>query len=76
MIKCCEYNDIKYQLDAIDGGGTDSGVINRSNYGVRAVKISVATRYVHGPNTVVNIKEVEASIELLTNYVNSEFMFQ
>lgn len=76
MIKCCEENKIKYQLDVIDGGGTDAGAINRSNYGVRSSGISVATRYVHGPNAVVNMKDVEASIELLSNYVNSEFIFE
>jgi endoglucanase len=73
MVKCCEENSIKYQLDVIDMGGTDAGAINRSNYGVKSSGISVATRYVHGPNAFVNMKDVEASIELLSKYVNREF---
>lgn len=73
MVKCCEENSIKYQLDVIDMGGTDAGAINRSNYGVKSSGISVATRYVHGPNALVNMKDVEASIELLSKYVNREF---
>lgn len=76
MVKCCEENNIKYQLDVIDGGGTDAGAINRSNFGVRAAGISVATRYVHGPNCFVNMKDTEASIELLSKYVNREFIFE
>ncbi|MEG0773963.1 M42 family metallopeptidase [Clostridium sp.] len=75
MVKCCEENNIKYQLDVIDGGGTDAGAINRSNFGVRAAGISVATRYVHGPNCFVNMNDTLASIELLSKYVNREFEF-
>lgn len=76
MVKCCEENTIKYQLDVIDGGGTDAGAINRSNFGVRATGISVATRYVHGPNCFVNMKDTEASIDLLSKYVNRVFDFE
>jgi putative aminopeptidase FrvX len=75
MVKTCEENDIKYQLDVIDGGGTDAGAINRSNFGVRSAGISVATRYVHGPNCFVNMKDTEASIDLLSKYVNRVFDF-
>lgn len=76
MIKCAEENSIKYQRDIIDAGGTDAGAINRSHYGVRSAGISVATRYVHGPNCFVNMKDTEASIELLSKYVNREFKFE
>ena len=76
MIKCAEENNIKYQRDIIDMGGTDAGAINRSHYGVRSAGISVATRYVHGPNCFVNMKDTEASIELLSKYVNREFKFE
>jgi endoglucanase len=76
MVKCCDTNNIKYQLDVIDMGGTDAGAINRSNFGVRAAGISVATRYTHGPNCVVNMKDTEASIELLSKFVNVELHFE
>ncbi len=76
MVKCCEENNIKHQLDVITGGGTDAGAINKSNFGVRAAGISVATRYVHGPNCFVNMKDTEASIELLSKYVNRVFDFE
>ena len=75
MVKCCKENEIKYQLDVIDGGGTDAGAINRSNFGVRCAGISVATRYVHGPNAVVNMDDVDASIQLLVRYINNSFTF-
>ena len=58
MISCSEENEIKYQRDVIDGGGTDAGAINRSNYGVKATGISVPMRYVHGPNGFVNMVDL------------------
>jgi endoglucanase len=76
MVKCCEENSIKYQRDVIDGGGTDAGAINRSNFGVRSTGISVATRYVHGPNALVSMDDVNASIELLSKFVNRKFEFE
>ncbi len=75
MVNCAKENNIKYQLDVIDGGGTDAGAINKSNFGVRATGISVATRYVHGPNALLSMDDTNASIDLLVNYVNREFNF-
>jgi putative aminopeptidase FrvX len=75
MISCAKENNIKYQLDVIDGGGTDAGAINKSNFGVRASGISVATRYVHGPNALISMDDTNASIELLAKYVDREFNF-
>jgi endoglucanase len=40
MVKCCEENSIKHQMDVIYVGGTDASSINTSNIGVRAGGIS------------------------------------
>lgn len=76
MVKCCEENNIKYQYDVIAKGGTDASSINLSNYGVRASGISIVTRYPHGPNSMLNMGDVEASIKLLSKYVNRKFEFE
>ncbi|MGB7605750.1 MAG: M42 family metallopeptidase [Lutisporaceae bacterium] len=76
MVKCCEENSIKYQYDVIDKGGTDASSINLSNYGVRTAGITFATRYPHGPNSMVNMKDVEACIQLLSKYVDRSFDFE
>lgn len=76
MVKCCEESSIKYQYDVIDKGGTDASSINQSNSGVRSAGITFATRYPHGPNSVVNMKDIEASIQLLSKYVNRSFDFE
>ncbi len=76
LISCAKDNNIKYQLDVIDGGGTDAGAINKSNFGVRATGLSVATRYVHGPNALINMDDTNACVDLLALYVNREFNFE
>ncbi|MDF2891776.1 MAG: family peptidase [Clostridia bacterium] len=76
MVQCCEENAIKYQYDVIDKGGTDASSINQSNLGVRTAGITVATRYPHGPNSMVNMLDVEASIQLLCKYVDRSFIFE
>jgi putative aminopeptidase FrvX len=76
MIKCCEENNIKHQLDVIYVGGTDASSMNTSNFGVRVAGISVVTRYPHGPNSLISMKDVDASIELIIKYVNREFVFE
>lgn len=72
MVKCCEKNNIKYQMDVIYVGGTDASSMNMSNYGVKVGAVSVVTRYPHGPNSLVSMKDVEASVELISKYVEGE----
>ena len=71
MIACAEKNHIKYQLDVLSHGGTDAGAINKSNQGVKAAGISIATRYGHSPNSIINLDDVENCIELLKDYVET-----
>lgn len=72
MIQCAKDNEIAYQLDSLAAGGTDAGGINRSNAGVKAVGISIPTRYCHAPNSIVNLDDVDACIALLKAYTESE----
>jgi len=76
MVKCCEENNIKYQYDVIDRGGCDSSSINQSNFGVKTAGISITMRYPHGPNSMANMSDVEASIQLLTKFVDRSFKFE
>lgn len=76
MIECCKEHDIKYQLDVIDKGGTDASSINKAYYGIRTAGVSTVLRYPHGPNAIANMKDIEASIALLSNYVNRSFEFE
>lgn len=69
MVECAKKNSIKYQMDVLANGGTDAGAINRSGRGVKAVGISIPTRYGHTPSSIINLDDVDACIQLLTNYI-------
>lgn len=65
MIACCEENNIKYQREVIDKGGTDASSMNLSGTGVRAGGIVVVTRYPHSQSAVASKKDIEAGVELI-----------
>lgn len=75
MFKICREKDIHYQKEVIYVGGTDASSMNLSGYGVKAGAVSVVTRYTHGPNAIVNFNDIEASIRLLSQVVNTRFPF-
>ena len=72
MITCAKENGIAYQLDALMGGGTDAGAINKSNHGVKVLGISIPTRYGHTPNSIINLDDIESCIQLLTAYTERQ----
>ena len=65
MIETAKENNIPYQLEILEGGGTDSGAIHLTKSGVPSGVISVPCRYVHSPSEMVSVKDVKSSIELL-----------
>lgn len=75
MVDCAKENSIKYQLDALAGGGTDAGAINKSGSGVKALGISIPTRYGHSPNGIVSMDDVNACVDLLWKFVDREFTY-
>lgn len=68
MIDCAKEKKIAYQLDSLPAGGTDAGAINKSNAGVKALGISIATRYGHSPSSIINLDDVDACINLLSEF--------
>lgn len=65
MIETAKENNIPYQLEILEGGGTDSGAIHLTKSGVPSGVISLPSRYVHSPSEMVSVKDVESAIELL-----------
>ncbi|MCD6322627.1 MAG: M20/M25/M40 family metallo-hydrolase [Clostridiales bacterium] len=72
MVDISKKNKIKYQMDILPSGGTDAGAMNISNHGVRSGGISIPTRNGHGPNGMVDMKDVDACIKLLAEFAMTE----
>jgi putative aminopeptidase FrvX len=66
----CVEKNIPFTHDSLVAGGTDSGAINKSFDGVINMTLSLPCRYFHSHNSVVNLKDYNACVELLTEFVS------
>jgi len=64
MEKCAKDNNIKYQLDILDMGGTDAGPMHLHGKGVPTGVLSIPTRYVHSMNEMARISDIQDCIDL------------
>ena len=64
-------NDIKYQLEVSDGGTTDGTAIHLTKEGIPTGVLSVPTRYIHTPVSVCSFKDIENTINLIVEAINS-----
>jgi len=65
MVSTAEREGIRYQLEVLPFGGTDARAIQGSRAGVPAGCISIPCRYVHTPSEMVDMGDVETSVDLL-----------
>lgn len=73
MIDVCEKNNIKYQLEVLEVGGTDSGAIQLSGSGVPSGCISIPTRYIHSPSEMINKEDLKCVVELTAKMIEAGF---
>jgi len=55
---------------------SDASSMNISYYDVRTAGITVVSRYPHGPNSMVNMADVDAAVQLLSKYADRSFSFE
>ena len=65
-------NNIKYQLEIMNDGGTDAGAISLSGSGVKTGGISIPTRYIHSPSEMINKNDLNSAIDLLCLFLEAE----
>lgn len=65
LVDLAEEKQIPYQLEVLEAGGTDAGAIHVTRDGVRSGAISIPTRYVHSPSEMVDIRDIEACVDLV-----------
>lgn len=69
MVDCAKRNDIAYQLEVLEAGGTDTHSMQLAASGCHAGCISIPTRYIHSPVETVDMGDVEACEKLLSALV-------
>lgn len=60
---------IPYQIRQPGGGGTNAGSIISARSGVPAISVSVPTRYLHSPASLIVLNDVRRTIELVRESV-------
>ena len=65
LINAAEAHSIPYQLEVLSGGTTDAAAIQLARSGVPAGCVSIACRYFHTPSEMVEMTDVEHTVELL-----------
>lgn len=63
---------IKAQMDVLTRGGTDAGAIHQSRRGVKTGGVSIPCRYSHTPTSMVDLRDVEACVDLLTELIETQ----
>ena len=66
-------NSIKYQLEILEAGGTDTSGIQMSKTGVAVGALSIPMRYIHSGVETVSLDDVEECIKLLVLTANEDF---
>lgn len=64
LVDAAEENKIPYQLEAGLPGGTDASRISLAKEGVPSGTISVPTRYIHSPTSLLSLTDVENTVKL------------
>lgn len=69
LIETAKANKIKYQLEVLTYGGTDTSSMQMSGAGSRAGAVSIPCRYIHSPNEMVDLDDLEACAALTAEYI-------
>lgn len=72
MTELAKENNIPYQYEVLERGGTDAGAIHLTREGVPSGTISIPCRYVHTVSEMVDINDVQACVKLVVAIANSD----
>jgi len=71
LIDTAKQNKIPYQLETLMGGSTDAARILITREGVPSGAISVPTRYIHSPTSMLDLEDTENTIRLLVAVIQN-----
>ena len=68
-IDTAEEKSISYQPAFLKVGGTDAGIIHLTGMGFASLFLGTATRHIHSHHGILDLEDVEASIQLLIEMI-------
>lgn len=73
--KCAKEGGIKSQIEVLEAGGTDAGAMQRAKSGAYAGGISIPTRYIHSPQEMCSVEDVENCAKLCAAFAAKKIEF-
>lgn len=73
LVELAKSNNIRYQMEVLEFGGTDSGAIHLNKSGVPSGVISIPTRYVHSTVEMASINDINSCLDLLIEFLNHNY---
>jgi len=70
LLELAKKHNIPVQIEiAPSGTGTDADAIHASKYGTATAVLGIPNRYMHSPNEVVSMRDLDNAVKLLTEFV-------
>jgi putative aminopeptidase FrvX len=69
FVETAEQTGIPYQLDVLERGGTDSGMIHLHRYGVPNLVIGVPTRHIHSHAGILHRSDYDNAVRLVAEVI-------
>lgn len=69
LISVAKEKKIKYQLEVLLYGGTDTSSMQMTGVGSRAGALSIPTRYIHSPNEMLDMNDAQACADLAAEFI-------
>lgn len=69
--KAAKVNDLPYQMEIAPGRtGTDADAIHGLGPGVATAVISIPNRYMHSPNEVISLSDLENAVKIIAAFIS------
>jgi len=69
LIACGEKAGVKTQREVLPYGGTDASAMQTSRGGIPVCTVSIPCRYVHSACEVIDLRDMDAALKVLTAYL-------
>lgn len=73
MRRVAEEQQLPYQIEVLEQGGTDAGAIHLSRAGVPTGALSIPCRYIHTPGEMIDGNDMENGVLLLLSLLQAEW---
>lgn len=71
LVRLAKSKKVKYQMEVLVAGGTDSGAVQRSGIGVKTGALSIPTRNIHTVTEMIHPEDLNEALKLLKAFVSA-----